>query len=306
MIRLMTKSLTAAGAAAALGAAPSLAADAGSAPLKDVEWSFAGPFGAYDKDAVQRGFQVYRTVCASCHAVEHLSFRNLGEKAGPFHLASCPEGVAEQVNCANPNENPIVQAIAADYQITDGPDDSGEMFQRPGLPSDKIPRPFANEQIARLANNGALPPDLSLIIKARHDGPDYVFSLLTGYRDAPETVTVAPGQNYNVYFPGDMALFLKDQYRDGDGRPVAGVEIPPGGLLAMKAPLADGVVDYADPETPETIEQYAEDVVQFLAWASEPKMEARKRLGFMTIAYLAILAGILYWSYRQIWSKVEH
>jgi ubiquinol-cytochrome c reductase cytochrome c1 subunit len=201
-----------------------------------------------------------------------------------------------------------VKAAAAQYkfQVVDGPDETGDMFERAPLPSDRIPSPFKNEQQARMANNGALPPDLSLIMKARHHGPDYVYSLLTGYEAPPGTVTIAPGQHYNPYFSGDMSQLLKEQYRDAEGQPLPDVEIPHGGVLAMAPPLSDGLVDYADPETPETVEQYAKDVVEFLAWASEPKLEARKKLGVMTIAYLLILCGVLYWSYREVWSKTEH
>jgi ubiquinol-cytochrome c reductase cytochrome c1 subunit len=180
------------------------------------------------------------------------------------------------------------------------------MFRRDGLPSDKIPGPYANEQQARMANGGALPPNLALIMKARHDGPNYVYSLLTGYEEAPASVRLGPGQHYNPYFPGDMSQLLKDEYRDAEGHPLHGVEVPPGGVLAMAPPLSDGVIDYADPETPETVEQYAKDVVEFLTWASEPKMEERKSLGVVTMGYLLILTILLFFSYRAIWSRVEH
>ena len=284
---------------------PALAAGKAKDP-KHVQWHFDGPFGTYDADAVQRGFQVYQTVCVSCHGLELIAFRNLGDKGGPYHLEACPAGVPDNIDCKNPNDNPIVKAIAASYQITDGPDDSGDMFQRPGIPSDYFPSPYANEPMARMANNGALPPDLSLITKARHYGPDYVYSLLAGYEDAPDTVTVAPGQYYNPYFPGDMSQNVKPEYLDEAGKPREGVEVPYGGVLAMAPPLQDGIVDYADDETPETVEQYSKDVTEFLAWAAEPKMEQRKKLGVVTLAYLLILTGILYWSYREIWSKVRH
>lgn len=300
--------IVSAAASLALLLAPSfaLAVEGNVAENKDVFWSFDGPFGTYDKDALQRGFQVYRMVCASCHALEHVSFRNLGDRGGPFHLARCPEGVPETVDCSNPNQNPIVQALAREYQIADGPDDTGEMFERAGLPSDKIPRPYANEQQARLANNGAMPPDLSLVVKARPDGADYVYSLLTGFQDMPAVVNAGPGQYYNPWFPGDLSQLLKEEYRDEEGHPRAGVEVPPGGLIAMAPPLRDGIVDYADPNTPETVDQYAKDVVEFLSWAAEPKLEARKRLGFVTLAYLLVLAGLLYWSYRKVWARVAH
>lgn len=301
------RSLIAAASAAAI-AALGAAEAAGGKPLeyKHNHWHFSGPFGSYDKEALQRGFQVYKTVCASCHAVEQLAFRNLGDKGGPFYLAECPAGVPEGTNCSVPGENPVVKAIAAEYEITDGPDDSGDMFKRPGLPSDKFPRPFANPQQARAANGGALPPNLALVIKARHHGPNYVYSLLTGYEDAPTTVQLAPNQNYNPYFAGDLSQNLKPEYRDAEGHPLAGVEAPPGGVLAMKSPLADGVVDYADPNVPETVDQYAKDVVEFLTWASEPKMEQRKSLGIVSMGYLLILTLLLFFSYRAIWSKVEH
>jgi len=256
-----------------------LAASKGKVP-EHQHWHFSGPFGTFDKDALQRGFQVYETVCSNCHGMELLSFRNLGQKGGPFYLDSCPEGVPDTIDCSDPTQNPIVKAIAENYKfkVTDGPDDFGEMFQREPLPSDRIPGPFANEQIARLANNNAYPPDLSLITKARHHGPDYIYALLTSYQEPPEDVTVAPGQYYNPYFPG--------------------------GVLAMAQPLYDDVVAYED-GSPQTVEQYSKDVTEFLMWAAEPKMEARKSLGVMTMIYLVILAGILYWSYRKVWSNVK-
>ena len=285
------------------------AANAAGGKAKDVEhhhWHFAGPFGTFDKDAVQRGFQVYEAVCSSCHGVELLSFRNLGQKGGPFYLDSCPAGIPDTVDCSNPNENPVVKAIAANYkfQVTDGPDEYGEMFQRPALPSDRFPSPFPNDAIARLANNNALPPDLSLITKARHHGPDYLYSLLIGYEDTPSTVDVAPGLYYNPYFPGDLSQNLKPEYLDKKGYPIEGVDVPLGGVLAMAPPLMDGIIEYVD-GSPQTVEQYSADVTEFLMWAAEPKMEARKSLGFVTLIYLVILAGLLYWSYRKIWSDVH-
>lgn len=304
-MRIILRTVLAAASAAALSGAAN-AATGGAAEYKHNHWHFSGPFGSYNKEAVQRGFQVYKTVCASCHAVEQLSFRNLGDKGGPFYLDECPAGVPAGTDCTKPSDNPIVKAIAAEYEITDGPDDSGDMFKRPGLPSDKFPRPFANEQQARAANGGAYPPNLALIIKARHHGPDYVYSLLTGYADAPASVQLGAGQHYNPYFAGDMSQLLKPEYRDAEGHPLEGVEVPPGGVLAMKAPLADGIVDYADEHVPETVDQYAKDVVEFLTWASEPKMEQRKSLGVVTMGYLLILTLILFFSYRAIWAKVEH
>ena len=306
MIRSMIKASAGLFAAAMIAAPVSAIAAGGKQEIEHVHWHFSGPFATYDKDALQRGFQVYRTICASCHGMELLSFRNLGDKGGPFYLDKCPEGVAANVNCSNPNENPIVKAIAAEYQITDGPDDFGDMFQRAGLPSDRFPNPYPNEQIARLANNGALPPDMSLIAKARKYGPDYLYSLLTGYRDTPESVTVAAGQYYNVAYPGDMSQNLKPEYRDADGHVAEGAKVPPGGVFAMPSPLSEGVIDYADEETPETVEQYAKDVTEFLMWAAEPKMEQRKSMGIVVVGYLIVLAFLLYWSYKQLWSRVDH
>lgn len=261
------------------GLAGAQAASKGKTPDHQ-HWHFSGPFGKFDQAALQRGYQVYETVCSSCHGLELLSFRNLGQKGGPFYLDHCPAGVPDTIDCSDPNQNPVVKAIAENYrfQVTDGPDDFGEMFQRAPLLSDRFPGPFANDQIARLANNNAYPVDLSLITKARHYGPDYVYALLTKYKDAPADVTVAPGQYYNPYFPG--------------------------GVLSMAPPLSDDMIEYSD-GSPQTKEQYAKDVTEFLMWAAEPKMEARKSLGIMAMIYLVILAGILYWSYRKIWADVK-
>ncbi len=293
-------------AALAVGQTAALAAAGKAKHPEHQHWHFSGPFGTYDKDALQRGYQVYETVCSNCHGLDLVAFRNLGQKGGPFYLDRCPEGFPDNIDCSNPNDNPIVKALADKYkyQVTDGPDDTGEMFQRAALASDRIPGPYANEQLARMANNNALPPDLSLIAKARHGGADYIYSLLTGYEDPPSTVEIGPGQYYNPYFHGDMAQAMKPEYMH-DGHPVEGVSVPPGGVLAMAPPLADGIIEYGD-DSPQTVEQYAKDVTEFLMWAAEPKMESRKALGVMSIIYLVILAGILYWSYRKIWSNVPH
>ena len=301
-----TRTLLIAVAAIAAGQAPAFAAGGKAKHPHKHDWHFAGPLGKFDKDALQRGYQVYEAVCSNCHGLELVAFRNLGQKGGPFYLDSCPAGIPDTIDCSNPNDNPVVKALAAKYkfQVTDGPDDSGDMFQRAPLPSDRIPGPFANEQLARLANNNALPPDLSLITKARHGGPDYLYSLLTGYEEAPSTVVIGPGQYYNPYFPGDMAQAMKPEFLH-DGHAVEGVTVPLGGVLSMAPPLADGIIEYGD-DSPQTVEQYAKDVTEFLMWAAEPKMEARKSLGIMSIIYLIILAGILYWSYRKIWSNKGH
>ena len=230
-------------------------------------WHFDGFFGAYDKAAVQRGFQVYREVCAACHSLEHLSFRNLGEKGGPYYDEEHP----------NPNDNAMVKAIAAEYIIQDI-DDLGDPIDRPGRVADKFPNPYPNPQAARAGNGGALPPDLSVIVKARHGGADYIASLMTGYTDAPADVEVLVGTYYNPYFSG--------------------------GLIAMPPQLLEGRVEYMD-GTEAAPEQMALDVTEFLAWASEPKMEARKQLGFMTLIYLLILAVLLWFSYQAAWRN-EH
>ena len=298
----ITKTLIAVLAAGLACNTAALAASGKSKHPHEQHWHFSGPFGTFDQNALQRGYQVYETVCSNCHSLDLVAFRNLGQKGGPFHLDACPAGFPDTVDCSNPNDNPVVKALADKYkyQVTDGPDDSGDMFQRNGVPSDRIPGPYANEQLARLANNNALPPDLSLITKARHGGPDYVYSLLTGYEDAPSTVEIGVGQHYNPYFHGDMAQAMKPEYMH-DGHPVEGVSVPLGGVLAMAPPLADGIIEYGD-GSPQTVEQYAKDVTEFLMWAAEPKMESRKALGVMSIIYLVILAGILYWSYRKIWA----
>lgn len=223
-----------------------------------MEWSFDGMFGTYDKGELQRGFQVYKEVCAACHSMDLLSYRNLS------HLGY--------------NEDQI-KAIAAEYTVTDGPNDEGDMYERPARPSDRFKAPFANEQAARYANNGALPPDFSLIAKARHYGADYIHALLTGYKDAPEDFTLSEGMYYNEYFAGHQ--------------------------IAMAPPLMEGQVAYAD-GTDSTIHQMATDVSTFLAWASEPHQDARKRMGLKVVLFLTFLAVIMYMVKKKIWKDVEH
>lgn len=224
--------------------------------LKQVDWSFNGPFGTFDRAQLKRGFQVYKEVCAACHSVKFVAYRNLGEEGGP----EFPE--AE------------VKAIAAASTVTDGPNGDGEMFERPAEPKDRIVKPFPNDNAARAANNGALPPDLSLMTKARKNGPDYVYSLLTGYADAPEGVVMADGMNFNHYFPGQQ--------------------------IAMPAPLSDDQVTYED-GTPATLDQMARDVTAFLTWTAEPKLEQRHKLGFKVMIFLAIFAGLLFAVYKRVW-----
>ena len=245
-----------------------------------INWSFAGPFGTFDRAQIQRGYQVYKEVCASCHSMNLVRFRNLAEEGGP-------EFSEEQV-----------KALAAEYTIMDGPGDDGELFERPREPKDPLPAPFPNEKAARAANGGAYPPDFSLIAKARavergfpwflldifttyqELGPDYIHALLTGYQEPPEGVEVPEGQYYNPYFIAGMSL-------------------------AMAPPLTDEQVTYTD-GTPMTVDQYARDVSAFLAWAAEPHMEQRKETGFKAIFFLVVFAGLLYFVKRKIWSDVAH
>ena len=222
------------------------------------EWSFEGVFGTYDRAALQRGFQVYKEVCAVCHPVKHLYFRDLEEL-----------GYTEDQ----------VKGIAAQVQVTDGPNDQGEMFQRPARPSDKIPGPFPNDQAARAANNGALPPDLSLITKAREGGPDYIEALLTGFKDAPAGFKMNPNMYFNEYFAGHQ--------------------------IAMPPPLTQAdQVKYAD-GTQGSVPQMAHDVASFLSWAAEPNLDERHRMGFKVILFLLIATGVFYAAKRKIWSRVH-
>src|SRR5438309_4308978 len=221
------------------------------------QWPFEGVFGTYDTAASQRGFQVYKEVCSVCHAVKHLAFRNLEEI-----------GYTEDQ----------VKGIAAQYQVTDGPNDEGQMFQRPARPSDPIPAPFPNDQAARAANNGALPPDLSLITKAREGGPDYVYAILTGFKDAPGGFKMNPNMYYDEYFAGHQ--------------------------IAMPPPLSPDQVKYAD-GTQGSVPQMAHDVVSFLNWAAEPNLDERHRMGFKVILFLLIASGVFYAAKRKIWARVH-
>jgi ubiquinol-cytochrome c reductase cytochrome c1 subunit len=227
-------------------------------PLPHQEWSFDGMFGTYDRASLQRGFQVYKEVCSACHPVKHLYFRDLAEI-----------GYSEAE----------VKAMAASYQVTnEEPNDQGQMFQRAGRPSDPIPGPFPNDQAARAANNGALPPDQSLIVKAREGGPDYVFAILTGYKEPPAVFKLLEGMNYNEYFPGHQ------------------IRMPP--------PLADGAVTFAD-GTPSTVPQMAHDVATFLTWAAEPNLDTRHRTGFKVLLFLVVVVGIFYATKRKIWATAH-
>jgi ubiquinol-cytochrome c reductase cytochrome b/c1 subunit len=243
------------------------------------KWSFSGPFGKFDRGALQRGLKVYKEVCSSCHGLSYVAFRNLADSGGPGY------SVAQAA------------AFASDYKIKDGPNDQGEMFERPGRPADYFPSPFPNEQAARVANGGAAPPDLSLISKARsykrgfpmflidfftqyqEQGPDYVAALLQGYEDKPPAdFTLPEGSYYNKYFPGHA--------------------------IKMPKPLSDGQVTYDD-GSPATVAQYAKDVTTFLMWTAEPHMEARKALGLQVFVFLILLTVLLYFTKKKVWANAH-
>ena len=255
-------------------------------------WSFSGPFGIYDTAQLQRGYKIYREVCATCHSMTDMKFRNLSEPGGPQFT----EGQ--------------VEALAATYKVQDGPNDSGDMFERPGRPADPFPKPFANDQLARVANGGGLPPDMSVLAKAlsfeaynwfpadvlygiwnivtqyQTQGPDYISALLQGYKEPPPGVKLDPGQNYNEVFG------------TGNGR------------IAMPPPLKDGLVEYpkgADgkPVVPETVAQYSRDVSAFLMWVAEPKLDQRKHMGFEVMIFLLIAAGMMYFVKKKVWADAH-
>ncbi len=232
---------------------------AGEEPVK-VDWSFKGITGKFDRSSLQRGYQVYNEVCASCHSMNLLSYRNLGEKGGP-------EFSVDQV-----------KAIAANFEVTDGPNSEGEMFTRPGRPSDKFVSPYQNTQAAMAANGGAYPPDMSVLVKARKGGADYIYSVLIGYEEAPAGFELEDGVYYNKYMYGNK--------------------------IKMAKPLAEGLVSYAD-GTEATESQMAMDVTTFLTWASEPHLEARHQTGLKVIMYLIILTILVYFSMRRLWSRID-
>ena len=237
-------------------AGPALAAG-GDVALTKRDWSFNGPFGTFDKAAMQRGFQVYREVCAGCHSMQYIAFRN---------FADLGYNEAE------------IKAIAAEYDVEDGPNDEGEMFTRPGIPADRMPSPYPNDNAARAGNGGALPPDLSLIAKARANGPDYLYSLLIGYKEAPASMNVPDGMYYNDAYSGN--------------------------LIAMPQPLYGDDVTYAD-GADTSIEGSAADLTQFLMWAAEPKMEARKRIGVAVVFFLSIFVVLSVMAKRRVWADLH-
>jgi len=246
-------------------------------------WHFKGMRGSYDRAAAQRGYQVYREVCSSCHALEQLAFRHLGDKGAPFYDEDFP----------NPNDNPYVKAFAADWMIEDIDSETGDIIERPGITADRFPPIYPNEPAARGSNGGALPPDLSTIVSARNGGADYLYNLLIAYDSPkPDSIVLTPGLHYNPVMDG--------------------------GKIAMANPLSDGLVDYAPVEindhgelktipAPEaTVEQMAADLTEFLAWSSDPKLEQRKTAGFATMLYLLILSVLLWFSYQRVWRNVKH
>ncbi len=269
----MKKLASLAFAGLALLASPAFAAE-GQKPAKGISFSFEGPFGTFNRLQLQHGYKVYKEVCANCHSMRFITFRNLAE--------------------ADIFSEEEVKALAATFTVKDGPDSSGEMFDRPGLPSDTFPSPFANDEAAKNANGGAVPPDLSLITKARAGwygtfnqlvngigGPQYVYSILTGFEEPPvELVAEQPeGKHYNPYFTS-------------------------GHWIGMAPPLAAGQVKYDDrpDDYQTTVDEMATDVAAFLAWTAEPKMEERKEMGFMVMVYLAVLTVLLYLVKKRIWA----
>ncbi|MBA4807599.1 MAG: cytochrome c1 [Brevundimonas sp.] len=276
-----------ASAAAAFGlmlAAPALASG-GAAHPHSGGFSFDGPFGVYDQGQLQRGYKVYQEVCAACHGMNMMHYRNLGDRHGPFWNPKYP----------NPNDNPVVKALAKQVQVPDIDSETGEAIQRDATPADKFRAPYPNATAAAAGNGGAAPPDLSVMAKARHGGADYIYSLLAGYKAPPAGLQIREGQHYNPYMPGDLTPFWT-----GDPE-----HVPPGGFIAMPPPLQNGQVTYDD-GSPQTVEQYAKDVAAFIAWTSEPKMVERKQAGFGVIIFLLIFAGLTYASYRRIWKGVAH
>ena len=228
--------------------------------LLKVDWSFKGLFGKFDRGSLQRGYQVYSEVCAGCHSMKYLSYRNLSEKGGPeFSVAEA-------------------KAIASNFEVTDGPNSDGEMFVRPAKLSDKFVMPFDNVKAAQAANGGAYPPDMSVLIKARSGGANYIYSVLLGYEDPPTSVSLDDGVYYNKYMYGNN--------------------------IKMAKPINEGAVEYTD-GTKATEEQMAKDVTTFLMWAAEPHLEARHKMGFKAILYLIILTILVYFSMKKIWSRIE-
>ena len=233
---------------------------AGENSLLKVNWTFAGITGKFDRASLQRGYQVYKEVCSSCHSMQYLSYRNLGEKGGPeFSLKE-------------------VKAIASSFEVTDGPNSEGEMFTRSGRPSDHFVNPYPNVNASMSANGGAYPPDMSVLVKARSGGANYIYSILMGYEEAPEGFVLDDGVYYNKYMSGNK--------------------------IKMSQPISEGLVEYSD-GTEATLDQMAKDVTVFLTWASEPHLEARHKTGIKVIIYLIILSTLVYFSMKKLWSRID-
>jgi ubiquinol-cytochrome c reductase cytochrome c1 subunit len=267
----------------ALMAGPALAATTQAEP-RAIHFSDEGPFGKFDKAQLQRGYKVYREVCAACHSMNYMYFRTLGQKGGPFYDPKYP----------NPNDNPVVKSLAKDIPIKDIDGDTGDQVTRPGLASDKFPAPFENAIQAAASNGGAAPPDLSVMAKAREGGPAYIYSLLTGFRNPPAGLTLPAGKYYNPWYSGDLS-------GSWHGKGPA----PEGGAISMPPPLADNKVTFDD-GTPSTLSNEARDVSAFLAWSAEPKQEERKAFGLGAMIYLLIFSGLLWFSYKRVWRDVAH
>jgi ubiquinol-cytochrome c reductase cytochrome c1 subunit len=284
-IQSMKKTLVliAAAAGLAFAAQPALASGGAQHP-KSGGFSFEGPFGTFDQGQLQRGYKVYREVCASCHSMNLLHFRTLAEPGGPFY----------DPHQVNPAENRFVKVLAAEAQVPDIDSETGEPIMRDAVAADRFPSPYPNATAAAAGNGGAAPPDLSVMAKARHDGANYIYSLLSGYRNAPAGLEIRPGQHYNPYMAGDLTPFWK-----GQGH------VPAGGFIAMPPPLRDGQVTYDDGSA-QTVDQYSKDVAAFIAWASDPKQVERKRSGVGVLIFLFLFAGVTYLSYRRIWKGVAH
>lgn len=272
--------------AAAIAAEPgqALAQDHGTPNPPRQSWSFSGVFGTYEPAQLQRGFKVYREVCQSCHWLK-IPFRTLAQNGGP------------QFSTAQ------VTALAAEYKVQDGPNDAGDMFERPARAADTIPWTFANENAAAAANGGKAPPQMQLLAKARgfergfplflvdvipflqyqEHGSDYIHAILTGYEAPPHDFKVPAGGNYNTYYPGHV--------------------------IAMAKPVNDGQVEYpkgpdGKPVVPETVDQYAKDMGAFLMWAAEPNLNQRKRIGFMVLIFLGVFSYLVYYAKKKVWAPL--
>jgi ubiquinol-cytochrome c reductase cytochrome c1 subunit len=283
MSKSMTKLAIGLIAAGALLTGGATLAESNAAPLVQPPhpFTFDGPFGTFDQAQLQRGYKVYREVCSTCHAMHLMSFRNLGQKGGPFY----------DPKYKNPNDNPVVKEIASEYDIADIDPDTGDDITRKGTPADRFPSPFKNDEAAKASNNGAIPPDMSVLAKAREGGALYIYNIVSGSHTPPAGLELNPGQYYYPHVNGS----LRAQWK---GDPA---HVPHGGVLAMPPPLkSNGQVAYDD-GTPSTVQQNAEDVAAFLAWASDPHAVERKQTGFAVIIYLLLLAGLTYAAYRQVW-----